>query len=526
MATRACTFVTMTAISALSTLFVGLNNLSRQNNMGDLMAWNKHRQASHQHDYMAEDTIGLICARYDDSMSWWAQTTCADNRVLRAEMAVIVTNVHARAAIVTGGIVMDCMEGFTMLVSKLIGVDEKRLVSTYTAGTARYWLRKRQNYSGIVTGLGYRTPRHSPQPKQKRFAEKVAKQSNQGRLRPRLPSPRTPQFPLSSLARPAPASYVGLEYFSTELGNGSNGDKGGDAVQISVQDASGTDNADMTTPADGSPGKMRMFLWDITNPERDGALENDIFLHEYTHGTRTGSRAVAPASVCRATRPAAWARAGRTRSRSGCHRRPTRFRTTLWARSSLTTPRHEQNRQPVHNEVHDIGEICANMLINVYAALVGASGFDVNAHSDASLTTGNALWMHLFNDALALQPCTPTFIMAHDAWIQADENRYNGANACTLWTAFASRGLYQGATRARKDNADFRPSAVVTVRVNLLSRRRRRLTYLNLLRQRRRRMMNLRQLKLPTRPIRRIQRTTSTLRTPPSTPISGVSSNE
>ncbi|KAH7092747.1 hypothetical protein BKA62DRAFT_761164 [Auriculariales sp. MPI-PUGE-AT-0066] len=248
---------------------------------------------------------------------------------------------------------------------------------------------------------------------------------------------------------------VGLEYFITELGNGSNGGKGGDAVQISVQDASGTVNADMTTPADGSPAKMRIFLWDITNPERDGALENDIFLHEYTHGTRTGSRAVAPASVCRATRPAAWARAGRTRSRSGCHRRPTRFRTTLWARSSLTTPRHEQNRQPVHNEVHDIGEICANMLINVYAALVGASGFDVNAHSDASLTTGNALWMHLFNDALALQPCTPTFITAHDAWIQADENRYNGANACTLWTAFASRGLYQGATRARKDNADF-----------------------------------------------------------------------
>ncbi|KAH7058573.1 Fungalysin metallopeptidase-domain-containing protein [Auriculariales sp. MPI-PUGE-AT-0066] len=40
----------------------------------------------------------------------------------------------------------------------------------------------------------------------------------------------------------------------------------------------------MTTPADGSPGKMCMFLWDITNPERDGALENDTVLHEYTHG--------------------------------------------------------------------------------------------------------------------------------------------------------------------------------------------------------------------------------------------------
>ncbi|KAH7092750.1 Fungalysin metallopeptidase-domain-containing protein, partial [Auriculariales sp. MPI-PUGE-AT-0066] len=106
------------------------------------------------------------------------------------------------------------------------------------------------------------------------------------------------------------------------------------------------------------------------------------------------------------------------------------------------------------NEVHDIGEIWAKMLINVYAALVGTSGFDVNAHSDASLTTGNAVWLHLFIDALALQSRTPTFITARDAWIQTDKNLYNGANACTLWSAFASRGFGQVATSARKDNAD------------------------------------------------------------------------
>ena len=27
-----------------------------------------------------------------------------------------------------------------------------------------------------------------------------------------------------------------------------------------------------------------MFLWDLTSPERDGALENDIVVHENTHG--------------------------------------------------------------------------------------------------------------------------------------------------------------------------------------------------------------------------------------------------
>ena len=27
-----------------------------------------------------------------------------------------------------------------------------------------------------------------------------------------------------------------------------------------------------------------MFLWNFVNPERDGALENDIVTHENTHG--------------------------------------------------------------------------------------------------------------------------------------------------------------------------------------------------------------------------------------------------
>ena len=34
-----------------------------------------------------------------------------------------------------------------------------------------------------------------------------------------------------------------------------------------------------------------------------------------------------------------------------------------------------------------------------------------------------------------------TVINARDAWIQADVNRFGGANKCILWKAFASRGL-------------------------------------------------------------------------------------
>jgi extracellular elastinolytic metalloproteinase len=79
------------------------------------------------------------------------------------------------------------------------------------------------------------------------------------------------------------------------------------------------------------------------------------------------------------------------------------------------------------------------------------------------LTAGNTVALHLFIDAFSLQPCNPTFITARagrfiisidicslliisiiTAIIQADANRYAGANKCTLWKAFAKRGLGNG----------------------------------------------------------------------------------
>ena len=72
--------------------------------------------------------------------------------------------------------------------------------------------------------------------------------------------------------------------FNFQNNNFGNGGRGNDRVTISVQSSAGIDNADFSTPPDGQSGAMRMFLWDLTNPERDGALENDIIAHENTHG--------------------------------------------------------------------------------------------------------------------------------------------------------------------------------------------------------------------------------------------------
>lgn len=106
-----------------------------------------------------------------------------------------------------------------------------------------------------------------------------------------------------------------------------------------------------------------------------------------------------------------------------------------------------------------IGEVWANMLHNVYAALVAAHGFSTTAKTNPTGREGNIVFLHLFLDALALQPCQPScsctplrlvlsspltmlsVTQARQAWIQADVLRYAGANKCILWKAFASRGL-------------------------------------------------------------------------------------
>lgn len=68
---------------------------------------------------------------------------------------------------------------------------------------------------------------------------------------------------------------------NNNFGNGGNGN---DAVNAEAQDGSGTNNANFSTPNDGSPGRMQMYVWTQTNPNRDGDLDSDIIWHEYGHG--------------------------------------------------------------------------------------------------------------------------------------------------------------------------------------------------------------------------------------------------
>lgn len=62
------------------------------------------------------------------------------------------------------------------------------------------------------------------------------------------------------------------------------GGSGNDPVNAEAQDGGGTNNANFSTPSDGSRPRMQMYLWTYSTPSRDGDLDSDIVYHEYGHG--------------------------------------------------------------------------------------------------------------------------------------------------------------------------------------------------------------------------------------------------
>jgi extracellular elastinolytic metalloproteinase len=253
--------------------------------------------------------------------------------------------------------------------------------------------------------------------------------------------------------------------FNFQNDNGSKGGKGNDRVTISVQDSGGTDNANFATPPDGQSGHMNMYIWDITNPKRDGDLENDIISHEMTHGI-TNRMTGGGTGACLSSTEAGgmgegWSDAmafwleqksgGATKDFTlGTYVYKKNIRTHPYSTSKTTNPLTYASVGSL-NEVHNIGEVWANILLNVYDPLVQTYGWSATARTDPTGSEGNVVFLHLFLDALLLQPCNPTMLTARDAWIQADANRYGGANKCLLWKAFASRGLGQKAANHKDD---------------------------------------------------------------------------
>lgn len=87
---------------------------------------------------------------------------------------------------------------------------------------------------------------------------------------------------------------------------------------------------------------------------------------------------------------------------------------------------------------HGVGEVWANMIWDLYWAMVEKYGWDADL---SNTNSGNYRAVQLVVDGMKLQPCDPGFIDGRDAIMLADILNYNGEDTCLISTVFARRGL-------------------------------------------------------------------------------------
>ncbi|KAF8752992.1 peptidase M36 family [Rhizoctonia solani] len=247
-----------------------------------------------------------------------------------------------------------------------------------------------------------------------------------------------------------PRQYRDLSITQREL-PAINFDKGGaegDAVIVDAQDSGGFNNAFFSTPPDGRSGRCRMFLWNTAKPFRDGGLDAGILIHELSHGLSTRLTGGPRNSACLDEREAGgmgegWGDFIATTVRSTSTYKD--YPIGAWAANTRPGIRHFPysvnstgnpslydflQRIDYRREVHAIGEVWAEILWVVSNKLIEKHGF-----SDfSSILRSQFLSLSLLK-------------MARDAIIAADDALTAGENKCTLWKAFASRGLGKDAKR-------------------------------------------------------------------------------
>ncbi len=253
--------------------------------------------------------------------------------------------------------------------------------------------------------------------------------------------------------------------------NYGNGGQGSDYVIADAQDAGGQNNANFSTPADGSNPRMQMYLWDPTDPndpDLDGDFDNGIIVHEYAHGITNRLTGGAGASGClgNAEQPGeGWSdwfalvmthESGDTRTTSRgigtyvLEQDPdtgTGIRTYPYTTDMAVNPDSYNNI--IGQAVHRVGSVWCVMLWELYWDLIDQDGFDADLIQGNG---GNNKAMKLVMEALKLQPCSPGFVDARDAILEADQLLYGGANRCLIWSAFARRGLGASASQGSSDN--------------------------------------------------------------------------
>ncbi|KAM3421665.1 Extracellular metalloproteinase [Cercospora zeina] len=253
-----------------------------------------------------------------------------------------------------------------------------------------------------------------------------------------------------------------------QTSNFGRGGLGGDSVILNTQDGSGVNNANFATPPDGLQGRMRMYRFNSTVPNRDSSFEAGIVIHEYAHGLTNRMTGGPANSRCLSTLESGgmgegwsdfYATAVRSTARDTRNTdypigdyatgRTNGIRAFVYSTNMQTNPYTYSSLNSL-TRVHQYGTVWCTMLYELFWNLIDAHGntSDLEPSLDSSTgipPDGKYLSMKLVLDALALQPCNPSFVQARNAILDADRALTQGENLCSIWRAFAKRGLGENA---------------------------------------------------------------------------------
>lgn len=242
----------------------------------------------------------------------------------------------------------------------------------------------------------------------------------------------------------------------------------GDYVLAEAQDGSGTNNANFSPGADGSRGRMQMYLWTAPTPDRDGDVDNGIIAHEYTHGisnrmTGTGAGCLnvveqmgegwsdyfglmithdwANASINDGfDKPRGIGTYALNQAITGPGIRQYRY-TTNMAVNPMT-----YGNLPSVAVPHGVGTIWCTALWDMTWYIIQQAGINPNIYNPAA-GGGNAIALKLVMEGLRLQPCGPGFIDGRNAILKADTLFFGAQYSCAILEAFARRGMGIGASQ-------------------------------------------------------------------------------
>lgn len=87
---------------------------------------------------------------------------------------------------------------------------------------------------------------------------------------------------------------------------------------------------------------------------------------------------------------------------------------------------------------HDLGEVWATAVWDLYWAMVDIYGFDEDVINGNG---GNNMAIQIVMDGMKLQRCNPGILDGRDALFTADFLNYDGIHECLIWEVFARRGM-------------------------------------------------------------------------------------